>query len=270
MLDLSKTRIATVLLGTGSALALSACGGGETSTTTVTGAAADGGAQGQEFGLPQGSEPVELDPAEFTTEIDNPYWPMRPGSKWVYQASDTEGGAEKVVVEVTDETKTIANGVEATVVRDTVSDPKTGEPVEVTDDWYAQDTAGSIWYLGEETAEYKNGKVANRSGSFEAGVDGAEAGIAVPANPEPGMEYRQEYYKGEAEDQAAVVSVGGEQVEVPFGFYDEDILMTRDLVPTEPKVQELKLYAPGVGLVLAVHLDGAGGREELISYSPGS
>jgi hypothetical protein len=217
--------------------------------------------------LPRGSEPVKLDPSNFTTAIDNPYWPMSPGSRWVYRETDTKGSREKVVVEVTGETKEVANGVEARVVRDTVTEG--GEPVEVTEDWYAQDRAGNIWYLGEDTAEYKNGEVANREGSFEAGVDGAEAGIALPGKPEPGLSYRQEYYKGEAEDRGEVVTVGEEQVEVPFGFFDRDVLMTRDLVPTEPKVQELKFYARGVGPVLNVHTDDAGGRGELISYIPG-
>ncbi len=217
--------------------------------------------------LPQGSEPARLDPSDFTTEIDNPYWPMTPGSRWVYRETDTEGSQEKVVVEVTHETKKVANGVEARVVRDTVTEG--GEPVEVTDDWYAQDRAGNIWYLGEDTAEYKDGKVANREGSFEAGVDGAEAGIALPGHPRPGLAYRQEYYEGEAEDNGEVVTVGKEKVEVPFGFFDEGVLMTRDLVPTEPKVQELKFYARGVGPVLTVHTDGTGGRGELVSYDPG-
>ncbi len=217
--------------------------------------------------LPQGSEPARLDPPNFTTEIDNPYWPMTPGSRWVYRETDTEGSQEKVVVEVTHETKKVANGVEARVVRDTVTEG--GEPVEVTDDWYAQDRAGNIWYLGEDTAEYKDGKVANREGSFEAGVDGAEAGIALPGHPRPGLAYRQEYYEGEAEDNGEVVTVGKEKVEVPFGFFDEGVLMTRDLVPTEPKVQELKFYARGVGPVLTVHTDGTGGRGELVSYDTG-
>ena len=153
------------------------------------------------------------------------------------------------------------------MVRDTVTED--GEPVEVTDDWYAQDSAGNIWYLGEDTAEYENGEVVNRSGSFEAGVDGAQPGIAMPADREPGLDYRQEYYEGEAEDEAGVITVGEEQVEVPFGFFDEGVLMTRDLVPTVPRVQELKFYAPGVGPVLTVHTDGDGGRAELVSYSSG-
>jgi len=246
-------------------LAVAACGGDGGSASSAAPSTAVASSSSQE--LPQGSEPLKLVPADFTTEIDNPYWPMSPGSRWVYSESDTQGSHEKVVVEVTNETKRIANGVEARVVRDTVTE--NGEPVEVTDDWYAQDSDGNIWYLGEDTAEYKNGKVANHSGSFEAGVDGAQTGIAMPANPEPGLSYRQEYYEGEAEDEGAVVTVGEEQVQVPFGYFKSGVLMTRDLVPTEPKVQELKFYAPDVGPVLSVHTDGAGGRAELVSYTPG-
>ncbi len=235
-------------------LLVGGCGGGEDSTATTA-------------ALPQGSEAVSLDPADFTTEIDNPWFPVTPGSRWVYRETDTTGSEERVVVEATGETKTIANGVEATVVRDTAT--KNGQPIEITDDWYAQDSAGNVWYLGERTAEYENGKVVTRAGSFEAGVDGAEAGIAFPADPQPGMSYRQEYAKGEAEDRGAVITRGDERVQVPFGYFDSDVVMTRDLVPLEPKVQELKFYAPGVGPVLSVHTDGAGGRAELISYRAG-
>ena len=105
----------------------------------------------------------------------------------------------------------IANGVEARVVRDVVSED--GVPTEVTDDWYAQDADGNIWYLGEATTEYVDGKPKTTAGSFEAGVDGAQAGIVMPAEPKPGLSYRQEYYKGEAEDEAVVISTN-EQVEV--------------------------------------------------------
>jgi hypothetical protein len=265
-----------VAAGAASALALTGCAGGSHAVaggstsegkTPPTGTSPAVGQTGT-GSLPQGSEPVVLNPADFTTQIDNPYWPMSPGSKWVYAESDTKGGRKQVVITVTDKTKRIANGITARVVRDAVSE--NGELVEVTDDWYAQDRDGNIWYLGEETAEYANGKVTTKSGSFEAGVDGAQAGIAVPADPAPGMTYRQEYYAGEAEDKAGVVTVGLEQVEVPFGHFTNGILMTRDLVPLEPKVQELKFYAPGVGPLLSVHLDGAGGRAELVSYTQGA
>ena len=252
----------TVAVGlAGAAIGVAACGGdGGASAESVAAAAA-------QEPLPQGSEPANLDPAEFTTTIDNQYWPMEPGNRWVYSETDTKGNVEHVVVEVTNETKTIANGIEARVIRDTVTE--NGVPVEITDDWYAQDSDGNIWYLGEHVTNYDNGKVVDHSGSFEAGVDGAEAGIAMPANPEPGMSYRQEYYKGEAEDKGAVISVGDEQVQVPFGFFDRGVLMTRDLVPTEPKVQELKFYAPEVGPILSVHTDTPGGRGELVSFTAG-
>lgn len=223
-----------------------------------------GGADGRPgSSLPRGSEPIDLSPADFSVRIDNPYWPMRPGSRWVYRESDGEGGVQRVVVTVTDRTRRIANGIEARVVRDVVTEG--GEPVEVTDDWYAQDAEGNVWYLGEDTAEYENGEVVSRAGSWEAGVDGAQPGIALPADPMPGMSYRQEYYAGEAEDRAKVLSVD-EQAEVPFGHFT-DVLLTKDLVPTEPRVLEYKLYAPGVGPVLTLDVSGASGREELVAFT---
>ena len=180
-----RARVATAAVALATAVAgIAACGGDE-STSADTAPA-----------LPQGSEHVELDPSEFTTEIDNEWWPMSVGSRWTYSGT----GGEKVVVTVTPRTREIANGVEARVVRDVVTDG--GEPVEVTDDWYAQDAEGNIWYLGEDTAEYENGKPVSTAGSFEAGVDGAEPGIAMPGDPDPGLSYRQEYYEGEAEDRA--------------------------------------------------------------------
>jgi hypothetical protein len=231
------------------AIALAACGGDDDS---------GGGASS----LPQGSEPVDLNPEDFTTEIDNPYWPMQPGARWVYRES--EGGSElRVVVTVTDETKRIANGVDARVVHDVVSE--NGEPVEVTDDWYAQDSAGNVWYLGEETAEYENGKVKSRSGSFEAGVDGAQPGIAIPGDPQVGSTFRQEYLAGEAEDFAEVLSTDA-KARVPVGSFD-GVLNTKDVNPLEkPRPVEHKFYAKGVGPVLATTVSGGSGVEELVSY----
>ena len=214
--------------------------------------------------LPQGSEPVNLDPDEFTTEITNPYWPMRPGSRWVDRETDKDE-VKKVVVTVTDRTKRIANGIEARVVHDVVS--QDGEPVEVTDDWYAQDSEGNVWYLGEDTAEYENGKIVSREGSFEAGVDGAQPGIAVPADPEVGLAYRQEYYAGEAEDKAKVLALDA-QASVPFGSF-EGVLQTEDVNPLDdPPQVEHKFYARDVGPVLVIGISGGSGREELLSYTP--
>jgi hypothetical protein len=208
---------------------------------------------------------VELDPAEFTAEIDNPYWPMSVGSRWVYSETDSEGAEQRVVVTVTDRTKEIANGIEARVVHDEVTED--GVPTEVTDDWYAQDAEGNLWYMGEDTTEYENGKPASTSGSFEAGVDGAQPGIIIPAHPEVGQAYRQEYYEGEAEDEGAIVKVDA-QAEVPFGHF-APVVMTQDTNPLEPKVLEFKFYAEGVGPVLADSVSGGSDREELLSYKEG-
>jgi hypothetical protein len=209
--------------------------------------------------LPTGADAFDLDPADFTTAIDNPYWPMTPGTQWVYRETDPDGELT-VYVTVTSDTKRIANGIEARVVRDSVF--RGDELVEDTFDWYAQDADGAIWYLGEDTAEFENGTVASREGSFEAGVDGALAGIALPADPHPGMSYRQEYYAGHAEDEGAVLGVD-ELVEVPFGAYQQAVL-TRDTTPLEPNVEELKIYARDVGPVLTVAVSGGSGREELL------
>jgi hypothetical protein len=236
------------------ALGLAGCGGDSDN---------DGGSGASD--LPQGSEPVKLDPAKFTTQIDNPYWPMKVGSRWTYRETDSEGTVQRVEVTVTNRTRKIANGVTARVVRDVVTEK--GVPVEVTDDWYAQDEAGNVWYLGEATTEYENGKPHSTKGSFEAGRDGAQAGVIMPANPKPGLSYRQEYYAGEAEDKARIVSLG-EQAEVPAGHFT-GVLMTREVNPLEPKVLEFKFYARDVGPVLAVSVSGGSDREELVRYTPG-
>jgi hypothetical protein len=224
-------------------------------TSTFIGALAAVALAGHPGGLPQGGETVRLDPADFTTRIDNPYWPMRPGSRWVYRETDLEGARQRVVVTVTRKTKLIANGVTARVVHDVVTEH--GRPVEVTDDWYAQDRAGRIWYLGEHTTEYVNGKPDSTEGSFEGGVDGAQPGVVMPAHPKAGQRYRQEYYKGHAEDRARVL------------FARRGLVMTADVNPLPPKQLEYKVYARGVGPVLSVGVSGGSDREELVSYRRG-
>ncbi len=213
---------------------------------------------------PQGSEPVELDPADFVAIIDNPFWPMAVGNTWVYRETDAEGTEQKVEVTVTTETKEII-GITATVVHDVVSED--GDLVEDTLDWYAQDAAGNIWYLGEDTKEYEGGKVVSTEGSWTAGVDGAQPGIVILAEPAVGMTYRQEYYQGQAEDAAEVLSLD-EHVEVPFGTYD-GVLMTKDYTPLDPEVVENKFYARGVGPVQVIAVSGGSSKEVLLSFASG-
>lgn len=226
--------------------------------------AAGCGGSDQPRALPQGGEPARLDPSDFVGRIDNPYWPMAPGSRWVYRETGPDGAEQRVVVTVTDRTKRIL-GIDAVVVHDVVTED--GELVEDTYDWYAQDVDGNVWYLGERTAEYADGKVVSREGSWEAGVGGAEAGVLVPGDPAVGLAYRQEYLKGEAEDAARVLGLD-ETVEVPFGRF-EQVLLTSDFTPLDPHALEHKFYARGVGPVLVVSLSREGGREELVSFRPG-
>ncbi len=244
----------TSLLAAAAVLVLAGCGGNENGSQEAS----------RPYELPQGSEPVELDPADFVRTIDNPYWPMAPGSKWVYREVGDDGSRQRVEVTVTDRTKDIL-GITATVVHDRVTED--GRLVEDTHDWYAQDRWGGLWYLGEDTTEYEDGKPVNKAGSWEAGRDGAQAGLIIPPSPEVGMSYRQEHYAGEAEDRGRILSLD-EQVEVPFGSFDE-VLMTKDWTPLEPDVLEHKFYAKGVGPILALGLSGGAGREELTRFSRG-
>jgi hypothetical protein len=239
------------------ALVLAACGGDDAAAPDPT----SSGSSTANFDLPpQGGGPFEIDPAEFTTDIDNEYWPMEPGTRWTYTETESDGAALTVVVTVTSETKEVANGITARVVRDTVT--AEGEPIEDTFDWYAQDAAGNIWYLGEDTAEFEDGELLSNEGAWEAGVDGALPGVAVPAHPAVGMKYRQEYYAGEAEDNGEVLAIDA-TAEVPAGSYG-GLLQTKDTSALEPDVLEHKFYALGVGPVLALHVNG-GDREELIN-----
>jgi hypothetical protein len=196
----------------------------------------------------------------YTTRIDNPYLPMRPGSRQVFRETDAQGRRTRDVVRVTHRTKRVAAGIVARVVRDTAT--QRGQVVEDTFDYYAQDAKGNVWYLGEDTTEFKNGKPVSKEGSWEAGVDGAKAGIVMLAHPRVGRRYRQEHYPGHAEDAAKILS-RSEQVDVPAGHY-RHVLLTKEFTPLEPRVNEYKLYARGVGVVLALGISGDIDREELL------
>jgi hypothetical protein len=195
----------------------------------------------------------EVDPDDFVGRIDNPYMPLEPGTTRTYEGT-TADGMERTVVQVTDQTREIL-GVTATVVRDRVY--LKDELIEDTRDWFAQDREGNVWYFGEDSKEIKNGKVVNREGSWEAGVDGARPGIAMKADPRSGDEYAQEVAPGVAEDRAEVLSLD-ETIEVAYDSY-ENVLKTKDTNPLDPGVVEHKYYARDVGLIAE---EEAGAREE--------
>ena len=209
-----------------------------------------------------GDYSVTLDPADFAAVIDNPWMPFVPASRWVYEGGDGVE-VEHIEVVVLSETRVVM-GITATVVRDTVT--VDGELVEDTYDWYAQDAAGNVWYLGEDSKEYEAGEVVSTGGSWEAGVDGALPGIVMEADPQVGDAYRQEYYGGEAEDMAEVVRTG-EAETVTFGAFD-DLVVTEEWTPLSPDVVEEKYYASGIGVVLEITVRGGSGRIELIEYRP--
>jgi hypothetical protein len=170
-----------------------------------------------------------------------------------------------VVVTVTDRTREI-RGIDARVVHDVVTE--NGEVVEDTFDWYAQDADGNIWYLGEATKELENGEVVSTEGSWEAGVDGALPGVVMWAQPRPGQAYRQEFYRGQAEDLAEVLTVG-QQATVAGSTYDE-VIVIREWNPLEPDVVEVKSYAPGVGPVLEEQTAGGDDRVVLAQHTAGT
>jgi hypothetical protein len=178
-----------------------------------------------------------INPAEFTTKVDNEYFPMHPGTTFVY-----EGGAQHSEMSVTSDTKKIM-GVQCVVVdhREWEGDML----IERTYDWFAQDKEGTVWYFGEDTKEYENGEVVSTKGSWEAGVDGAKPGIIMRADPKVGHSYHQEYYPGEAMDMAKVIS-SNTSVSVPYGSVDH-VLETREWTPLQPGFSEKKYYVRGVG-----------------------
>lgn len=250
-----------VVAGCVLALALAGCGGDD-----------DGAATGD--GTPS-TEPVidpgdggdyrpALDPATVADRIDNPYLPLEPGARWVYQGTSSDG-EERTEVTVLDERRRVM-GIDAVVVRDTVS--VAGEVIEDTRDWFTQDADGNVWYLGEDTAEYEGGRVVSTEGSWEAGVDGALPGVVMWAEPRPGQAYRQEYWPDHAEDLAEVLSVGQRTTVAGQGY--EDVVVIREWNPLEPDVVEQKSYAPGVGSVLEEMTTGGDERVELVEYVPGA
>ena len=200
-------------------------------------------------------------PSDVVRTIDNRYLPFKPGTTLRYEGN-TAGGVERVEIVVLRTTRRILD-VNCLVVRDTVT--VAGKPEELTFDWYAQDRRGNVWYFGEDSRDFRNGKWVVSNGSWQAGVDGAKPGIVMLARPRAGRSYRQEYYPGHAEDMARVVG-SVKSVSVPYGTF-KDVLVTREWTPLEPGIAENKYYAPGLGEIRTVTVKGGSGQANLVAVS---
>jgi hypothetical protein len=228
-------------------LALAACGGSSQGTEQAS------------------TGPARIDPANFVARVDNPWYPLRPGTTYRYRG--TKDGKPAIdVVTVTRRTKTI-QGVPTVAVSDKLY--LGGKLEETTTDWYTQDRQGNVWYFGEDTAELDaRGKVVSREGSWQAGVNGAQPGIFMPARPKVGQTFRQEYYKGHAEDHFTIVSLSA-SVRVPYGS-SRGAMRTTERTPLEPKVLDSKYYVRGIGTVQELQLKGPGHeRSDLVSVKRG-
>lgn len=195
----------------------------------------------------------------FVPVITNAYLDFEVGKVFHY-AGETEDGTETVEVTVTTGTKLII-GVTTTVVH--AEEFLDGELIEKTDDWFAQDTAGNVWYFGEYSEEYEDGEFVGTEGSWEAGVDGALPGIIMLANPRMGVKYQQEYYEGVAEDMGMVINLN-KTVSIDYGTF-VGCLETMDWTPLEPGEREHKFYKEGVGLLLELQPQGGRVTIELIA-----
>jgi hypothetical protein len=200
----------------------------------------------------------KIDPADFVEGVDNQWHPLTPGVTRIYEGA-SEDESIRIETSVLNETRTVI-GVECTVMRDT--EYIDGELVEDTYDWFAQDVFGNVWYFGEDSREYEDGKEVSTAGSWESGVDGALPGIIMFDNPLAGVSYRQEYYKGEAEDMAEVIGLEKSKT-VAHGSYD-NCLQTREWTPLEPGVEEQKYYAAGIGVIYEVAVKGDEEYVELV------
>jgi hypothetical protein len=198
----------------------------------------------------------------FVRRVTNRYFPLSPGSTWVYRGHGGAAG-ERIVVRVLKRTRTIM-GVRATVVSDKAWDG--GRLIEKTRDWYAQDDRGRVWYLGEATRSFADGTVSH-AGSWEAGVDGAKPGVVMFARGRLARAYYQEYYVGHAEDEGTLLDRRG-RVAARTGAYRR-VRITKDTTALEPEIFELKFYAPGVGLVLELGTSPELERIELVRFRRG-
>jgi hypothetical protein len=201
----------------------------------------------------------------FSPRVDNPWFPLKPGTTYVYRGVK-DGQPSRDVLTVTHKTKTIA-GARCVVVYDRLY--LRGRLHERTTDWYTQDKSGNVWYFGESTVELdKNGHVTSTEGTWQAGRNGAKPGIYMPARPTVGQSGRQELYKKHAEDHFKVLSLHAE-VRVPY-VTSKNALLTKEWTPLEPGVIDHKYYVRGIGNVLEQTVKGGDERNVLVSRRRGT
>jgi hypothetical protein len=200
-----------------------------------------------------------INPADFSPNVTNPWFPLTPGTTLIFTGSK-EGKVLRNLVKTTSNTK-VVDGATVRVVHDELY--LDGKLAERTDDYYAQDKAGNVWYFGEDTAELDdNGQVASTEGSFLAGIDGAQPGVFMEANPKVGHEFRQEYYKGHAEDQFKVLDLSA-SVTVPYRTFNKS-LRTKETTALEPGIVDNKYYVKGIGEVEEIQVSGEGPGEKAV------
>jgi hypothetical protein len=200
-----------------------------------------------------GGTPKVLPFSSFSAHVDNPWFPLKPGTRYLYTGVK-DGKPSRDVVTVT-HGKTTIDGVPCVAVRDRLY--LRGRLEERTTDWYSQDSKGNVWYLGENTAELdRQGRVTSTEGTWRTGVHGAKAGIYMPAHPRVGQSGRQEFYKGHAEDHFKVVAVFGKKM-----------VLTQETTPLEPGVIDHKFYVRGIGTVLEQTEKGGNERNELVAVT---
>jgi hypothetical protein len=211
---------------------------------------AEGAVDGVMDGLESGAAGIEanpynprINPRDFVSRVNNRYFRLRPGALFIYEKR-IPGGTERTEIEVTGQRRRVL-GVLTTVVRH--RGWLNGQLKEDARDWYAQDRQGNVWYFGEEVDNYENGRLKDHSGSWEAGVNGAKPGIVMLSNPIVGLTYRQEYYKGQAEDMGTVIALN-RTVRTAAGTF-RGCLQTRDWSLIDKTVNEYKYYCPRVGFL---------------------
>ena len=200
--------------------------------------------------------------ADFSANVDNPWFPLQPGSVAVFTGTK-DGKAARNVVTVTDRTK-VVDGVATRVVNDKLY--LDGKLEEKTLDYYTQHKNGDVWYFGEDTATLdENGKVTSTDGTWHAGVDGAIPGVFMEADPKVGHTFRQEYLKGQAEDHFQVLDLST-SVTVPYGTF-HDAVLTKEWTPLEPEVLDHKFYVRGIGQVREASVTGPKEVTNLVSFT---